>query len=84
MRHAPEQSTPLNQHLAEIRRPTVPEQPAGTESPVSQEEVSQLRQEKLEAIRLAIARGDYDSDELLEKSMDLLLQRLEQSNGLLG
>jgi len=79
MRRAPQQSTPLNQHAAEICRPSVDEEPPETESPVTHEEVSQLRQEKLEAIRLAIARGDYDSDELLDKSMNLLLQRLEQS-----
>ncbi|MFN9719268.1 MAG: hypothetical protein ACK58L_11265 [Planctomycetota bacterium] len=48
-----------------------PEEPA-----ISDEESQALRQEKLEAIKAAVARGDYDSDDLLEKAMDRMLDRL--------
>jgi C-terminal processing protease CtpA/Prc len=41
-------------------------------------ELAQLRNEKLEAIRMAIARGDYDSEELLDKALERMLQRLEE------
>jgi anti-sigma28 factor (negative regulator of flagellin synthesis) len=82
MRHAPERSTPLDQNVAENCPPGATDESAETESSVTQEEATQHRQEKLDAIRVAIARGNYDSDELLQKSMGLLLQRLEQSRSL--
>lgn len=49
------------------------------ESSVTGAEALQLRQEKLAAIQQAIARGDYDSDELLERALDRMLNRIEES-----
>ncbi len=46
------------------------------ESTVSDEESQALRREKLDAIQAAIARGDYDSDDLLDKAMNRMLERL--------
>jgi hypothetical protein len=34
---------------------------------------------KLAAIRLAIDKGDYDSDAILEKALSRMLERLEES-----
>lgn len=48
------------------------------ESPISDEESQALRQEKLDAIKAAIARGDYDSDDLLDKAMSRMLERLRK------
>lgn len=47
-----------------------------TESTISDEESQHLRQEKLDTIKAAIARGDYDSDDLLDKAMNRMLERL--------
>lgn len=52
----------------------------GTENQPSQEEAEQLQKEKLEAIRGAIARGDYDSEEILEKAVSRMLQSMEDDN----
>ena len=46
------------------------------ESPISDDESQALRQEKLDAIKAAIARGDYDSDDLLDKAMSRMLERM--------
>lgn len=80
MRSAPEQPVTGIQLSAEICESITDQVSTEEESPVTPEEVAQLRREKLNAIQLAIARGDYDSDELLEKSMNRLLQRLEQND----
>ncbi len=42
-------------------------------------EVTQLRQEKLATIRQAVAEGVYDSQELLEKAIVRMMDRLEDS-----
>ncbi len=49
------------------------------ECPIPAEEADELRKEKLEAIRQAIAGGAYDSEEILERSLTLMLQKLEES-----
>ena len=46
---------------------------------LSATEVTQLRQEKLAAVRQAVADGVYDSQELLEKAMVRMLDRVEDS-----
>ena len=46
------------------------------ESPISDDESQALRQEKLDAIKAAIARGDYDSDDLLDKALSRMLERI--------
>ncbi len=51
-----------------------------TENPLSQEEAEQLQKERLEAIRSAIARGDYYSEEILEKALSRMLQSLEDED----
>lgn len=53
---------------------------AETESQLSREEVEQLRQERLEAIKAAVSRGDYDSDDILEKALSRMLQSLEDED----
>lgn len=52
----------------------------GTENQLSQEEAKQLRQERLEAIKTAVSRGDYDSDDILEKALSRMLQSLEDED----
>ena len=51
-----------------------------TEHQLSHEEAEQLRKERLEAIRGAIARGDDDSEEILGKALARMLQSLEDDN----
>ena len=51
-----------------------------TDNQLSQEEAEQLQKERLEAIRGAIARGDYDSEEILEKAISRMLQSLEDED----
>ncbi|MEJ7590158.1 MAG: hypothetical protein WKF77_01280 [Planctomycetaceae bacterium] len=41
-------------------------------------ELRGIQDEKLAAIRLAIDKGDYDSDAILEKALGRMLERLEQ------
>lgn len=53
---------------------------AETESQLSREEAEQLRQERLEAIKAAVSRGDYDSDDILEKALSRMLQSLEDED----
>ncbi|MCA9062445.1 MAG: hypothetical protein KDA96_05285 [Planctomycetaceae bacterium] len=49
------------------------------DTPVSPVEQQQLQEEKLETIRRAIAAGAYDSEELLHRAMERMIQRLEES-----
>ena len=42
-------------------------------------ELGAINAEKLAAIRLAMANGDYDSDAILEKALSRMLERLEES-----
>ncbi|MFO0998726.1 MAG: hypothetical protein U0936_00160 [Planctomycetaceae bacterium] len=51
-----------------------------TESQLSQAEVEQLRQERVDAIKAAVSRGDYDSDDILEKALSRMLQSLEDED----
>ena len=53
---------------------------AETKDHLSQEEVEQLRQERLDAIKAAVSRGDYDSDDILEKALSRMLQSLEDED----
>lgn len=53
---------------------------AETENQLSREEVEQLRQERLKAIKAAVGRGDYDSDDILEKALSRMLQSLEDED----
>ena len=46
---------------------------------ISPEEAQQLREERLEVIRQAIADGAYDSDKLLEKAFERLIDRMNDS-----
>ena len=66
---------------AEICCQSVESETSEAESALTPGEMAQFRQEKLDAIRAAIASGSYDSDELLGKAMALMLQRLQQSDG---
>ena len=52
------------------------ESSADSQVPGSQD-VNELRESKLARIRLAIESGDYDSDELMEKSLSRLLEKIE-------
>ncbi len=51
---------------------------------VTAEELAQLRNEKLAAIQKAIAAGAYDSDELLEKAMRKMIERIEDESDGVG
>jgi C-terminal processing protease CtpA/Prc len=51
-----------------------------TENQVSLEEVEQLRKERLETIKAALSRGDYDSDDILEKALSRMLKSLEDED----
>ena len=42
-------------------------------------ELQSIQEEKLTAIRSAIARGDYDSDAILDLALNRMLERLEAS-----
>ena len=44
---------------------------------VTEVELRAIKDEKLEAIRHAIDKGDYDSDAILEKALGRMLERLE-------
>ncbi|MBC7965858.1 MAG: hypothetical protein H7Z17_08025 [Fuerstia sp.] len=48
-------------------------------SGVTAAEFRGIKDEKLAAIRLAMANGDYDSDAILEKALRRMLERLEES-----
>lgn len=39
-----------------------------------------MKDEKLAVIRRALENGDYDSDAILEKALDRMLQRLEEAD----
>ena len=52
------------------------EDSAEAEGFLSESELMQLRQEKLATVRQALADGVYDSQELLEKAMGRMLERL--------
>jgi C-terminal processing protease CtpA/Prc len=56
-----------------------PQEPADAEAFVSAQEEQQNRREKLLAIRAAIEQGDYDSDELLQSAVNIMLARLRES-----
>ena len=43
-------------------------------------ELQALKDEKLAVIRRALENGDYDSDAILEKALDRMLERLEASD----
>lgn len=48
-----------------------------SESPLSHQDIEQNRNERLEAIRAAVTRGDYDSEDILEKALFRMLQSME-------
>ena len=43
-------------------------------------EFQALKDEKLAVIRRALENGDYDSDAILEKALDRMLERLEEAD----
>lgn len=53
-----------------------------TDIPVSEEELNQMQQERLAAIRRAVESGAYDSDELLEKSIRLMVEQIDAGKDL--
>lgn len=67
----------LAEHAAETGESAQSPDLPPKESEATTKEINQLRQEKLATIRQALARGDYDSDELLEKAMNQMVKRLE-------
>jgi anti-sigma28 factor (negative regulator of flagellin synthesis) len=48
-----------------------------SETSVSSVELDELRKERLETIRQAILKGDYDSDALLEKAVNRMVVQLQ-------
>ena len=53
--------------------------PLSDQTRLTAAELLTIKDEKLAAIRRAIQKGDYDSDAILEKSLDRMLERLEKS-----
>ncbi|MCA9034042.1 MAG: hypothetical protein KDA91_02875 [Planctomycetaceae bacterium] len=51
---------------------------ASANAGLTAEEMAQLRDERLATIRKAVESGDYDSDELLERSVRIMIERLGQ------
>lgn len=47
---------------------------------ISDAEAASLRAEKLAAIKRAVDAGDYDSDELLEKAMQRMMDAVEKDD----
>jgi C-terminal processing protease CtpA/Prc len=47
---------------------------------VTAAEFQALKDEKLAVIRRALENGDYDSDAILEKALDRMLERLEEAD----
>lgn len=82
MKQALQQSTPLAETATELSCHAVEGESLEIESPISRGETTELRQEKLNAVRAAIASGAYDSEELLDKAMELMWQRLQDPDGL--
>ena len=61
------------------RLKTQPAEPPEVEKPpISDSEAAALRAEKLAAIKKAVDAGDYDSDDLLEKAMQRMLDAVEK------
>jgi hypothetical protein len=50
------------------------------ETAVTAAELQVLKEEKLAVIRRALENGDYDSDAVLEKALDRMLERLEEAD----
>ena len=53
---------------------------AAGETAVTAAELHVLKEEKLRVIRRALENGDYDSDAILEKALDRMLERLEEAD----
>ncbi len=58
--------------------PSVPEEVR--HSGLTAAEFQALKDEKLAVIRRALENGDYDSDAILEKALDRMLERLEEAD----
>lgn len=52
--------------------------PLAEDSDLTAAELRSIKDEKLATIRLAIEKGDYDSDAILEKALGRMLERLEE------
>ena len=78
MKRFSEQRPEFADSAAEICFPAVESAISETEAEFDSGEMARLRNEKLDAVRAAIASGAYDSEELLEKAMDRMMRRLEQ------
>lgn len=52
------------------------------EDSVTPDEVNELQEEKIAAIRRAIAAGAYDSEEILQKAFARMIQRIDDTSGL--
>ena len=61
--------------------PELPEPPeVAADTAVTVAELHLLKEEKLAVIRRALEKGDYDSDVILEKALDRMLERLEEAD----
>ncbi|MDA1230953.1 MAG: hypothetical protein O2856_09280 [Planctomycetota bacterium] len=56
------------------------EQPQPAEDRLSADELQKTKDEKLAVIRRALENGDYDSDAILEKALDRMLERLVEAD----
>ena len=61
--------------------PPLPDSPDVTaDAGETSAELQSLKEEKLAVIRRALENGDYDSDAILEKALDRMLERLEEAD----
>ena len=61
--------------------PPLPDSPDVTaDAGATSAELQSLKEEKLAVIRRALENGDYDSDAILEKALDRMLERLEEAD----
>ncbi len=79
MSRSQERLTVRSDEASELERTAEDVNVRAVDARVSPEDAQQLREERLQVIRQAIADGAYDSDKLLEKAFKRLIDRMNDS-----
>ncbi len=79
MSRSQERLTVRSDEASELERTAEDVNVRAVDAKISPEEAQQLREERLQVIRQAIADGAYDSDKLLEKAFERLIDRMNDS-----
>ena len=79
MSRSQERLTVRSDEASELERTADDVNVCSVDARISPEEAQQLREERLQVIRQAIADGAYDSDTLLEKAFQRLIDRMNDS-----